>query len=114
MILRTLRGVADGKVSSKEVGGPILIGQLAAQQARAGLEDFLAFIALISINLAVVNMLPIPVLDGGTFVILVVEAVIRRPLPVRLREVVTMAGLAIVVLLMVVVVKNDIFRAFGK
>ena len=84
------------------------------EAARAGFDNLLAFIALISINLAVVNLLPIPVLDGGAFLILAVEAVIRRPLPPRLREAVTIAGLAIVVLLMVVAFWNDIGRLLAR
>ncbi len=113
-IFRTLRGLANGRVSTTQVGGPILIGQMAAQEARAGIEPLLAFIGLISINLAVVNLLPIPVLDGGAFLFLLVEAVIRRPLPTRVREVFSMLGLAIVVLLMAFAFKNDIFRLFGR
>ena len=113
-IFRTLRGLANGRVSTNQVGGPILIGQMAAQEARAGIEPLLAFIALISINLAVINLLPIPVLDGGAFLFLLVEAIIRRPLPVRVREILSMVGLAIIVLLMVVAFKNDILRLFAR
>ena len=75
-----------------------------------GLDNLLAFMAIISINLAVVNLLPIPVLDGGAFLILLVEGIIRRPLPSRLREAVSLVGLALVVLMMVVAFKNDIVR----
>ncbi|MES2305992.1 MAG: RIP metalloprotease RseP [Gemmatimonadota bacterium] len=112
-IFQTFRGLATRKISSKEIGGPILIGQMAAQQARAGLDNLLAFMALISVNLAVVNLLPIPVLDGGAFLILAIEGLIRRPLPTKLREVVTLAGLALVVLLMVLAFSNDIRRLIG-
>ncbi len=114
MIFRTIRGFLDRQVASSELGGPILIGQLAAQTARAGLDSFLAFMALISINLAVVNLLPIPVLDGGAFLILAVEGIIGRPLPARLREAVTAVGLVLVVLLMVLAFKNDIARLLAK
>lgn len=113
-IYRTLAGLARGKVSHKEVGGPILIGQMAGQAARAGLSSFLALMALISMNLAIVNLLPIPVLDGGAFVLLLIEGIIRRPLPSKAREIVSMAGLAIIVLLMIVVFQNDISRLLGK
>ena len=109
-IFRTIRGLFSRNVSIDNVGGPILIGQMAAQQARAGLDNLLAFMAIISINLAVVNLLPIPVLDGGAFLILLVEGIIRRSLPSRLREAVSLVGLALVVLLMVVAFKNDIMR----
>jgi regulator of sigma E protease len=111
-IFRTIRGLFSRKVAISNVGGPILIGQMAADQARQGLEPLLAFMAIISINLAVVNLLPIPVLDGGAFLILLVEGIIRRPLPAKLREAVSLVGLALVVLMMVVAFKNDIVRLF--
>ncbi|MDH5315627.1 MAG: site-2 protease family protein, partial [Gemmatimonadota bacterium] len=71
------------------------------------------FMALISVNLAVINMLPIPVLDGGQFLFLLGEAVIRRPLPVRLRQRLTTLGLLLIGLLMVLAFSNDIRRLFG-
>lgn len=114
VIFRTLRGLVNGRVSTNQVGGPILIGQMAANEARAGVEPLLAFIALISVNLAVINLLPIPVLDGGAFMFLLVEGIMRRPLPTRVREVFSMVGLALIGLLMVVAFKNDIFRLFGR
>lgn len=113
-IIRTVRGLLTRRIASSEVGGPILIGQLAAQSAQAGIEVLLAFMALISVNLAVVNLLPIPVLDGGAFLMLAVEAVIRRPIPVRLREAVQMVGLIMIVLLMVLAFSNDIGRLLGR
>ena len=109
-IIRTVRGLLTRRIDSSEVGGPILIGQLAAESAQAGFGVLLAFMALISVNLAVVNLLPIPVLDGGAFLILAVEGVIRRPLPVRLREAVQMVGLVLIIALMVLAFSNDIRR----
>jgi regulator of sigma E protease len=113
-IFRTFRGLFTGRVSTREVGGPILIGQLAAQSARAGVDVLLAFMALISVNLAVVNLLPIPVLDGGAFLLLVAEGVTRRPIPVKLREAVQVIGLILIVLLMVMAFSNDIGRLLGR
>ena len=112
-IVRTVRGLFTGRISQREVGGPIMIGQLAGESARAGLDPFLAFMALISINLAVLNLLPVPVLDGGQFLFLVAEAVIRRPLPLKLRERLTMVGLVLIVLLMGLAFSNDIRRLIG-
>jgi len=112
-IVRTVRGLFTGRISQREVGGPIMIGQLAGESARAGLDPFLAFMALISINLAILNLLPVPVLDGGQFLFLLAEAVIRRPLPVRLRERLTMVGLVLIVLLMGLAFSNDIRRLVG-
>jgi regulator of sigma E protease len=112
-IVRTVRGLFSGRISRREVGGPILIGQLAGQSARLGLDTFLDFMALISINLAVLNLLPVPVLDGGQFLFLLAEAVVRRPLPLKLRERLTIVGLVLIVLLMGLAFSNDIRRLFG-
>jgi regulator of sigma E protease len=112
-IVRTVRGLFSGRISKREVGGPILIGQLAGESARLGLDAFLGFMALISINLAVLNLLPVPVLDGGQFLFLLAEGVVRRPLPLKLRERLTMVGLVLIVLLMGLAFSNDIRRLFG-
>ncbi|HEY7482239.1 MAG TPA: RIP metalloprotease RseP [Gemmatimonadales bacterium] len=112
-IVRTVRGLFSGRISRREVGGPIMIGQLAGESARMGLDPFLAFMALISINLAILNLLPVPVLDGGQFLFLLAEAVIRRPLPLKLRERLTAVGMVLIVLLMGLAFSNDIRRLFG-
>jgi regulator of sigma E protease len=112
-IVRTVRGLFSGRISGRTVGGPILIGQLAGESARMGLDTFLGFMALISINLAILNLLPIPVLDGGQFLFLLAEAIIRRPLPARVRERLTTVGLVLIVLLMGLAFSNDIRRIFG-
>ena len=112
-IVRTVRGLFSGRISGRTVGGPILIGQLAGESARLGLDTFLGFMALISINLAILNLLPIPVLDGGQFLFLLAEAVIRRPLPMKLRERLTTVGLVLIILLMGLAFSNDIRRVFG-
>lgn len=113
-IVRTLKGMVSGRTSARSVGGPILIGQMAAQSARLGLDAFLAFMALISVNLAVLNLLPIPILDGGQLVFLLAEAVIRRPLSVELRSRLVFVGLVLVGLLMVLAFSNDLLRLFGR
>jgi regulator of sigma E protease len=112
-IVRTVRGLFSGRISGRTVGGPILIGQLAGESARMGLDTFLGFMALISINLAILNLLPVPVLDGGQFLFLVSEAIIRRPLPLKLRERLTTVGLVLILLLMVLAFSNDIRRILG-
>jgi regulator of sigma E protease len=112
-IVRTVRGLFSGRISGRTVGGPILIGQLAGQSARMGLDVFLGYMALISINLAILNLLPVPVLDGGQFLFLLAEAVIRRPLPLKLRERLTTVGLVLIVLLMGLAFSNDLRRLFG-
>jgi regulator of sigma E protease len=112
-VFRTVRGLFSGRISGRTVGGPILIGQLAGESARMGLDTFLGFMALISINLAILNLLPVPVLDGGQFLFLLAEAVIRRPLPLKLRERLTTVGLVLIILLMGLAFSNDFRRLFG-
>ena len=109
-IFRTVRGLFSGRVAGRELGGPILIGQLAGQATRLGPEALLAFMALISVNLAILNLLPIPVLDGGQFLFLLAEGVLRRPLSLKLRERLTAVGLVLILLLMVFAFSNDIRR----
>jgi regulator of sigma E protease len=112
-IVRVVRGMFSGRVSTREVGGPIAIGVAAGQSAQLGVTAFLAFMATISVNLAVLNLLPIPVLDGGQFLFLIGEAVLRRPLSVKLRERLTMVGLVLIGLLMILAFSNDIRRLLG-
>ncbi|HEV8612546.1 MAG TPA: RIP metalloprotease RseP [Gemmatimonadales bacterium] len=112
-IVRLVRGMFSGRVSTHEIGGPIAIGILAGQSAQLGLGAFLFFMATISVQLAVLNLLPIPVLDGGQFLFLIGEAVLRRPLSTKLRERLTFVGLILIVLLTVLAFSNDIRRWLG-
>lgn len=113
MVLFTLKGMVAGQISLREIGGPILIGQVSGQAAQAGLGPFLAIMAFVSINLAILNLLPIPVLDGGHLVFLVVEGLRGgRPLPLQLRIRLTQAGLIALMGLMVLVIANDVLRIF--
>jgi regulator of sigma E protease len=102
--------MVQGRISSKEIGGPILIVQAAAQQAQAGMESLARFLAFISINLGVLNLLPIPILDGGHLLFFAIEAVMRRPLNARHRLIAQQVGFAILLCLMLFAVYNDITR----
>lgn len=102
----------QGTVSTKTLGGPIMIAEMAGQQAREGASNLIFFIALLSINLAILNFLPIPVLDGGHLLFFLIEAIIRRPLSVKIREIAQQAGITALILLMVLVFYNDITRIF--
>jgi regulator of sigma E protease len=114
LVVVTVRGLVTGRVSPKELGGPIVIGQLSGRMARAGVVPFLSFMAFISINLAVFNLLPIPVLDGGHLVFLLLEGVRGgRPVPVSWRLRLTQVGMALLLALVVLVIYNDILRVFG-
>ncbi|MBI4552935.1 MAG: RIP metalloprotease RseP [Candidatus Latescibacteria bacterium] len=97
-------------VSAKLIGGPIFIAQVAGDTARRGVESLFNFIAFLSINLAILNILPIPALDGGQLLILAVEGLIRRPLTLRQRMVWQQIGMAILALIMAFVIVNDVSR----
>jgi regulator of sigma E protease len=114
LTLVALYKMISGEVSPRNLGGPILIAQMAGQQAQEGLGSFLGFMAILSINLGVLNLLPIPVLDGGHLLFFLVEAVIGRPVAVRHREVAQQVGIFLLMLLMVYAFYNDIARFFEK
>lgn len=103
----------QGVVSTKTLGGPIMIAQMAGEQAREGTTNLVFFIALLSINLGVLNFLPIPVLDGGHLLFFFIEAVMGRPVNRRVREVAQQAGIFVLLLLMIFVFYNDISRIFS-
>jgi len=100
-------------IPSDTIGGPILIAQMAGQQAQAGLLNVLMFVALLSVNLGILNLLPIPVLDGGHLVFLSAEAIRGRPVSLRVREVAQQAGLFALLALMVFAFYNDLMRIFA-
>ena len=102
--------IIAGTISAKTLGGPIMIAQLAGQQAEAGIINLIFFIALLSVNLGIINLLPIPVLDGGHLMFFLIEAVSRRPINLKMREVAQQVGIFILVLLMIFVFYNDIVR----
>ncbi|MBI2401411.1 MAG: RIP metalloprotease RseP [Gemmatimonadetes bacterium] len=113
LVLFAVKGLVTGNVSPRELGGPIFIGQLSGQLAQVGLEPFLAFIALFSINLAVLNLLPIPVLDGGRLLFLLAEGVRGRPLSRALRIRLSQVGVALLLAIMLLALTNDVLRLFG-
>ena len=102
--------IIAGTISAKNLGGPIMIAQLAGQQAEAGIINLIFFIALLSVNLGIINLLPIPVLDGGHLLFFLIEAVSRRPLNRKMREVAQQVGIFVLILLMIFVFYNDIAR----
>lgn len=110
LFLLTVVKLVQGVVPLQTLGGPILIAQMAGQQANEGMLNLINFMALISINLAVLNLLPIPILDGGHLLFFLLEAVLRRPISVKKVELAQKVGLALLLLLMVVVFYNDIMR----
>jgi regulator of sigma E protease len=109
-IVLGLGKMITGKIPTREIGGPIEIVRQAGRQASMGLEFLLMFTAVISINLGVLNLLPIPVLDGGHLLFFGIEALIGRPVEVRYREVAQQVGLFVLIALMLFAFYNDIAR----
>jgi regulator of sigma E protease len=101
-----------GDISIDTVGGPIMIAQMAGDQAKAGISSLFQFIAVISVNLAVINLLPIPVLDGGHLLFFAIEALKGRPVNLKVREIAQQVGMVILIMLMILVFYNDITRLF--
>jgi regulator of sigma E protease len=99
-----------GQLSFKTVGGPIMIFGIAGKAAKRGISYFLHVMALISINLGIINLLPLPVLDGGHIVMSLIEIVTRREIPLRARMVVNLIGIVMILSLTVLVLFNDIAR----
>ncbi len=94
------------------VGGPIMIAKMAGQQATAGAVSFIAFMALLSVNLGILNLLPVPILDGGHLFFYVVELILRKPVSFKAREIAQQIGLILLLSLMVLAFYNDIVRYF--
>jgi len=102
--------ILKGQAPSESVGGPLMMYRVASVSGQRGWETFLLMIALISVNLGLINLLPIPVLDGGHLILFAVEAVRRKPLSLKTRERVQWAGLAIVGMITVLALRNDVIR----
>jgi regulator of sigma E protease len=100
----------QGKISAHELGGPITIVRIAGERAQSGIKSLLEFMAFLGVNLAILNLLPIPVLDGGHLFFFAAEALFRRPVEARVRELAQQIGLALLVSLMLFAVYNDIYR----
>ena len=103
-----------GKVFSGNIevgqafGGPIKIAQIAAKSADSGISSFLYFLALLSLSLAIINIMPFPVLDGGHLVMIIIEAIIRREIPIKIKMAIQNTGLVLLLLLMAFIIYNDI------
>ena len=104
--------LAQRVVPLDQVGGPIMIAQMVGEQAHQGLAGLLALTALISVNLGILNLLPVPVLDGGQIVFCLIEIIFRRPVPQKAQEWATRVGLFLLIALMVLATFNDVWRLF--
>ena len=108
-----IKGLVVGDYSLKTLGGPIMIAQVAGRAAEEGLVDLLSLVAFLSLQLGIINLFPIPVLDGGHIMFLLVELVKGKPLSEKFLGIAHQVGIALIVTLMVLVTYNDIFRIFG-
>ena len=86
--------LGNGSASMKDLGGPVMIAQLAGQSAQAGWIPLLTFMALISVNLGFINILPVPGLDGGHILIILIESILRRPLSIKARITIQQVGIS--------------------
>lgn len=113
-IYDTIVKLLTGTYSIDMMGGPIMIGQMTGEFAQAGLVALAGFMAMISVNLGIINLFPIPILDGGLILLLLVELLTGKPLSMKTQEWVQKIGLSLIVLLMAVVFYNDIVRVFNQ
>jgi regulator of sigma E protease len=114
LFLRGLKKLALGEISRRNLGGPIEIARQSQLALQRGFQDFLQLLVLISINLGILNLLPIPVLDGGQALVYTVEAVKRGPLSQRTREIVQQVGLIFLVMIMGFAFWNDLSRHWAS
>src|SRR4029077_18013180 len=110
MILKTPFGLFTGEVSPRQLMGPVGIAQLSGESAQAGWVALLSLMAVISLNLGLLNLMPVPVLDGGHILIMALEGVARRDFSMQVKEKMLLAGFVVLMLLMVTVIYNDLTR----
>ncbi len=109
LFFKTFAKIIKGDVPFKKaIGGPVKIAQASAQSAEGGIYSFLGFLALLSISLAVINILPFPALDGGHFMMLIYEGIVRKPVPYKVQVVLQNVGFALLLAFMIFVLYNDI------
>lgn len=112
LTVQTLVKMVTLQVSPSNLGGPVMIAQVAGQQVQRGAREYLLFLAVLSINLGILNLLPIPVLDGGHLLFFFAELLRGRPLDLRQREVAQQVGLVLLLMVMVYALFNDFSRFF--
>jgi len=109
-----IRKLFAGAVSTSNIGGPITVVQIAGQAAQTDVSSILSVLAFLSIQLGILNLLPIPILDGGHLFFACFELVFRRPLSLKAREIAQQIGLALLIMLMLLAFYNDIVRLLGS
>jgi regulator of sigma E protease len=114
MIFKFLGGLIQHRVSPKSLAGPIGIAQMSSQAAEEGPWTYLLFMAFVSLQLAIINLLPIPILDGGTLLVLIIEMLLQREVSLQVKETALKLGFVLLMMLMVFVIYNDISRIFTR
>ncbi|MFQ5598101.1 MAG: RIP metalloprotease RseP [Nitrospiria bacterium] len=112
LIVVSIAKMIQGKLSADNLGGPIMIAQIVGEQASQGMLNIVSFVAALSINLGLINLFPIPVLDGGHLVFFSIEGILGRPLSLKKMEIAQQVGLFLIVSLMVFAMYNDFIRFF--
>jgi regulator of sigma E protease len=110
IIFRTLGGLFTGETSVKQLQGPVGIAQLSGESAEEGFITLLSLMAMLSINLGILNLMPVPVLDGGHILIMALEGIARRDFSMQVKEKMLLAGFVVLMMLMVTVIYNDLTR----
>lgn len=114
MIFQVLRSIVARRVSPKTLSGPIGIAQLSSEAAQEGPSSFLGLMAVVSLNLAIFNLLPIPILDGGTLLLLMIEMLMQREMSIQVKETVFKLGFVFLMMVVVFVIYNDISRILTR
>ncbi len=113
LTVRTLWGMLAGRASIENISGPLSIAQYAGYSASAGLASFLKFLAIVSVSLGILNLLPVPILDGGHLLYNMIEWLQGKPLSEAAQQVGQQLGIVLLLLLMSVAFYNDLSRLFG-
>ncbi|MFN3198208.1 MAG: RIP metalloprotease RseP [Bradymonadia bacterium] len=110
--VRSIGGMFSGQVSPQQLSGPITIGYLAGEYAKAGFESFLHLMVVVSLSLALINLMPIPALDGGHILVASIEMIIRRPLPIKVQQGIQVVGGVMLIGLIFFALGNDLLKQF--
>jgi regulator of sigma E protease len=113
LIYNFLQGIVERRMSARSLEGPIRIAQLSGEAAREGVISFVRLMAMVSLNLAIFNLLPIPILDGGVILLLLIEMVLRRDLSLQFKETIFKLGFVFLMAVVVFVLYNDITKIMG-
>jgi regulator of sigma E protease len=110
LIFRFLEGIVERRISAKSLTGPVGIAQMSGQAAKQGPSAFIMLMSMVSLNLAVINLMPLPILDGGSVVMLIIEMVMRRDMSMSVKEAVFKVGFVFIMMLVAFVLYNDITK----